>query len=170
MAHKRPRPPSRAGRKARRRASGQAAPRSPRSACSVPQTAWSCASAYAADWEGGTVRSKCCARGAAQKRSGSQAHCKSGSCGSSASKPCSCSRRSLAHAATYSGAPMGVPRSGNGLSPRHASGPSSEMPGRAAPPARLCRRAFCLGWRQPRQVPQRQKKPLRARRARDWAR
>ena len=35
----------------------------------MPQTAWSCASAYAADWEGGTVRSKCCARGAAQKRS-----------------------------------------------------------------------------------------------------
>ena len=108
----------------------------------MPQTAWSCASAYAADWEGGTVRSKCCARGAAQNRSSSQAHCKSGSCGSSASKPCSCSRRSLAHAAMYSGAPMGVPkttnpRSGNGLSPRHASGPISEMPGGAAPPARL---------------------------------
>ena len=67
---------------------------------------------------------------------------KSGSCGSSASKPCSCSRRSLAHAATPSGAPTGVPRatnprSGNGLSPRHASGPSSEMPGGAAPPAQL---------------------------------
>ena len=91
--------------------SGQAAPRSPRSACSVPQAAWSCASAFAADWEGGTVRSKCCALGAAQKRSSSLAHCKSGSRGSSASKPCS--RRSLALAATYSGAPMGVPRATN---------------------------------------------------------
>ena len=30
------------------------------------------------------------------------------------------------------------------------------------------KRAFCLGWRQPRQVPLRQKKPLRVRRARDW--
>ena len=43
------------------------------------------------------------------KRSSSQAHCKSSSCGSSTRKPCSCSWSSLAHAATNCGAPMGVP-------------------------------------------------------------
>ena len=79
-------------------------------------------------------------------------------CGSSASKPCSCPRRSVAHAATYSGAPMGVPRatnrrSGNGLWPRAPKCPAERRP------RRDCRRTFCLGWRQ-------QKALLRARRAR----
>ena len=54
---------------------------------------------------------------------------------------------------------------------RHATFQGRQCPAERRP-RRDCRCAFCLGWRQPRQVPQRQKKPLRARRARarDWAR
>ena len=137
VAHNKPRPPSHAGRKARRRASRP----SGAALAEEPQTAWSGASAYAADWEGSTVRSKCC---------GSQAHCSS-----SASKPCSCSRRSLAHTETNWGAPMCVP------SNKHTRATVCRHSG--ALPRHDCRRAFCLGRRHPRQAPQRQKTLLRAR-------
>ena len=124
MAHKRPRPPSRAGRKARRgiRPSG-AAFAEERLRCAPDRMVMCFRVCRRLGRQHGAEQ------GAAQKRSSCQAHCKSGSCGSSAS-------------------------SGNGL--RAPKCPAERRP------RRNCRRAFCLRWRQPQQVPQRQKALLRA--------
>ena len=89
------------------------------------------------------MRSKCCVLGAAQKRSCSRAHCKSGSCGSSASKPCSCSRRPLAHVFRSPGrrwACRGQQTHARATVCRHTT-PQGRAPAERRP---RCRRAFWL--------------------------
>ena len=78
----------------------------------MPQTAWSCASAYAADWEGAQCGASVAPearrkRGAAARHTASQA-----AMAAVAALPAS-PAPAPADAATYSGAPMGVPRATN---------------------------------------------------------
>ena len=112
-------------------------------ACQVPHTAASCAAAYGSLSGGGggaerVVGTGC--RAVAQEEPGTL---QVGAFAATvANGPSSRSKRSVPQARVYSAVPIGVPKatnpcSGNGLSPRHTSGPSSATRGGAGPPAKL---------------------------------
>ena len=96
-------PPSDCGKNVSRRAAAQAAESGvglpPKRTWRVSQIAWSWALAYPALRSGGSVRSRCWARGAAQYKRRSQAHCRSGK----SRRPCAPSRRAAEEAATNAG-------------------------------------------------------------------
>ena len=82
----------------------------PSRSCTVCHTASPRSRAYAPTRSGGTVRSKCCACGAAQYSSSNHAHCRSRSCGSSARNARASRTRSCTLACTKASWPIGTPR------------------------------------------------------------